>query len=99
MGGLAQDLRYALRQLSKSRGFTTVSVLTLALGIGASAAVLSILDAVLIRPLPYRDASRMVAIWSSEARQPGSKLFSPFRDFQEFKSRSQSFEEIGRAHV
>ena len=94
MGGLAQDLRYALRQLCKDRGFTTVAVLTLALGIAASAAVFSILDAVLLRPLPYRDSSRMVAIWSSEVRQPGSKIFSPFRDFEEFKFRSHSFEEL-----
>jgi len=89
---VAQDVRYALRQLRKSPAFTTLTVLTLALGIGATAAVFSIFDAVLLRPLPYRDASRLVAVWSSEIRQPGSKLFAPFRDFEEFKSRSHSFD-------
>lgn len=90
----AQDVRYTLRQLGKSPAFTTLAVLTLAFGIGASAAVFSIFDAVLLRPLPYRDASRLVAVWSSEIRQPGTKLFAPFRDFEKFKSRSHSFESL-----
>ena len=91
---LAQDVRYALRQLRKSPAFTTLAVLTLALGIGASAAVFSIFDAVLFRPLPYRDPSRLAAVWSSEIRHPGTKIFAPFRDFEEFKSRSRSFESL-----
>jgi predicted permease len=94
MTGFLQDLRYALRQLRKSPGFTATAVITLALGIGASAAVFSIFDAVVLRPLPYRDASRLVAIWSSELHQPGTKIFAPYRDFQEFKSRSHSFEAL-----
>ena len=94
MGGLAQDLRYGVRQFRKNPGFTAVAVLTLALGIGASAAVFSIFDAVLLRPLSYRDASRLVSIWSSELHQPGTKIFAPFRDFQEFKTQSRSFETL-----
>ena len=91
---LAHDVRYALRQLHKSPAFTTLAVLTLALGIGASAAVFSIFDAVVLRPLPYRDASHLVAVWSSEIRHPGTKLFAPFRDFEEFKSRNHSFDSM-----
>jgi len=94
MSGLAQDLRYALRQLRKNPGFTAVSVVILGLGIGASDAVFSILDAVVLRPLPYRDASRLVAIWSSELHQPGTKIFAPYRDFEEFQSRSHSFDTL-----
>jgi len=91
---LGQDLAHALRRLRKSPGFTMLAVLTLGLGMGASAAVFSIFDAMLLRPLPYRDASRLVAIWSSEVQHPGTKIFAPYQDYEQFKSRSHSFESL-----
>lgn len=97
MKELLQDFRLGLRHLRRNPAFTAVAVLTLALGIGASTAVFSIVDAVLLRSLPYRDADRLVAVWSTEIRRPDSKLFAPYADFEEFKNHNHSFEQLAAA--
>ena len=62
MNGLLRDLQYARRTLAKSPGFTIVSLLTLAIGVGANTAIFSLVDAALLKPLPYPDADRIVRV-------------------------------------
>ena len=90
---LLQDVRFSLRLLRNSPGFTAVSILTLALGIGANTAIFSVVNAVLLQPLPYPNANRLAIIWSqwgNETRGPGS---GP--ELIELRKRSQAFDEIG----
>src|SRR2546422_3824148 len=95
MSTLFQDLRYGLRMLAKSPGFTAVAVLTLALGIGANTAVFSVVNAVLLKPLSYRDPDRIVTLSDSlrtgEALTALSKQVS-VPDFQDWHDQSSSFE-------
>ena len=91
---LLKDVRYGLRMLRKSPSFTFFSVAVLALGIAANSAIFSIADAVLIRPLPYRDSNRLVMVWEDASAYGFPKDTPAPGNFSDWKSRNQVFEDV-----
>ena len=89
---LRQDFLYAIRMLGRNRGFTAVAVTTLALGIGANTAIFSIVDTVVFRPLPYKDAGRLVKIWGSGSAEPIDNVSFP--DFVDIRDQTTVFEQV-----
>jgi predicted permease len=89
---LRQDLRYAARTLLKSPGFTVVAALTLALGIGANTAIFSVVDAVILRPLPYPEPSRLVELWGNVKRAKVERRGASYPDYVDWRDQSRSFD-------
>ena len=94
METIIQDVRYGIRGLLKRPGFTAIALLTLALGIGANTAIFSVVNAVLLRPLPFRDPDRLVIVWE-DATFAGFPLNTPApANFVDWKTQNQSFADM-----
>ena len=94
MDTLAQDVRYALRALAQQRAFAIVAVVTLALGVGANAAIFSVVNAMLLRPLPYPAAERVVMVWTTTGNGQAAAAWPEYLDW---RAQSRSFEEMAVA--
>ena len=91
MNNLWRDLRYGARMLLKKPGFTIVAVITLALGIGANTAIFTVINGVLLRPLPYSEPDRLVWVWGN-IRNGGNRASVSPLDYLDFRSQNSSFE-------
>jgi hypothetical protein len=93
-----QDLRYGLRQLRRNPGFTTVCVITLALGIGANTAIFSVVSAVLFRALPFKNADRLVVVWENNRKQGWDRHPVEGERFFEWVRQNHAFEEMAASN-
>jgi putative ABC transport system permease protein len=88
------DFKYALRMLAKSPGFTGIATLTLALGIGANSAIFSVVDTVLLRPLPFPKPNELVAVWGSVSHTGGEKETDSFPNYVDLRDQSQTLQSL-----
>jgi len=91
---LSQDLRYASRNLRKSPGFTAIAVLSLGAGIGANTAIFSVVKALILNPLPFRDPGRLMLLWTEDGKRGIHEEGTGFLTVQDWKQRSRSFEDL-----
>ncbi len=94
MNHLMQDLRFAFRVLANNPGFAVIAMLTLALGIGANSAIFSMVRSVLLRPMPYRDAERMVVVWEKSPRQGWERINPSGPNTMEYRGATGTLEDL-----
>jgi len=92
---LSQDVRFGLRMLRRSPGFTAVAVLTLALGIGANTAIFSVVNAALLRPLPYAHPDQLVRVWGTNSRSGNLHAWASYPDLQDWRAQNTVFSAMG----
>jgi len=93
MGSFIKDIRSSVRNLTKSKGFAAATLITLALGIGANTAIFSVVNAVLLRPLPYAEADRLIVPWGSKGEMQYQSVVS-YPDFVDWQARTQTLEYV-----
>jgi putative ABC transport system permease protein len=98
METILQDVRYGIRSLLKRPGFTAVALVTLALGIGANTAIFSVVNAVLLRPLPFKNPDRIMMVWERRTNSHSANLPVSGHEFVAWKERSQSFDALALVH-
>ena len=89
--GVSNDLRYAARVLRRSPSFTAIAILTLALGIGANTVMFSVVNAVLLRPLPYQEADRLAMLWTDDPKRDIREEATSYPTFLDWRSQSRTF--------
>ena len=97
MSNLLHDLRQSARSLLRTRRFTTVAILTLALGIGANTAIFSVIRSVLLRPLPFPDAERIVGLWETRLERGWDQSSFTHANFWDVHDQNHTFETMGAA--
>jgi len=91
---LLQDIRYAMRGLQRNPGFAAIAVLTLALGIGANTAMFSVVNAVMLRPLPYRDAGKLALIWTDDAKRGLHREATAWSTVMDWRQANRTFQDV-----
>ncbi len=94
MGVVGQDLRYGARLLARSRGFTAIALATLALGIGAATSIFSVVDAVMFKPLPFRDPNRVVVIWEKNPALNRFRMFVAVANYRDWRPQTRTLEDL-----
>jgi predicted permease len=94
MNGLLKDIRYAITGLWKRPGFSFIVILVLALGIGANTAIFSVINTVLLRPLPYKEADRLVMIWGNFQKLNIERLSAKVAEYEDYRSQNQVFDQV-----
>lgn len=95
MMDLSKDVRYAVRLLRRTPGFTMAALLTLALGIGMTTAIFSVVEAVLLRPVPFPEPDRLVMMWETDGNSGTTREPASFPDFFDYRQRSRQFDRVG----